>query len=186
MAMVNYPNMELVGDRRSGRIDRRIGRTEGFGKEAHLVNQATTFLHKFNWVAWAVLGMSVFAWAVVSPGPWLVEMYDARNPVLKLDAKVVLATADSVVISATGDKVRSCQYVRLQAYGVDTNGVLYDASIERIDQFEDKDSKPVGSFNFGTWRIWPRGNSVRVQIFSQYLCGQRMVVQRILDLKVPT
>jgi hypothetical protein len=116
---------------------------------------------------------------------WVGELYDEAHPVLSLNARVDYADDAEIVLRAEGRKLRACQYVRLQAYTVDRHGTLSDAQIQRIDQHEDRDAKPLGTFDFGRWRIWPRGDAVAVQVFSQHLCSGRMTVTKVIDVKVP-
>jgi hypothetical protein len=113
------------------------------------------------------------------------DSYDSEFHVLTMTAKVIAANADKVTIHATGEKRRECQYLRLYAYTVHDAGILHDANIQRVDLPEDRDSKPLGSFDFGFWAIWPREDAVGIQVFSEHLCSGRKVVNKIIDIKVP-
>ena len=131
-----------------------------------------------------VLGV-LAGFAAVPMYQWVVESYDSTFHVLRVRADIVSLDATQVTLHATGDKLRACQYIRLQAYTVHDRGILHDAQIMRVDETEDRDNKPPGSFNFGVWRIWPREDATSVQVFSQHLCVGRMVVNKILDVQLP-
>jgi hypothetical protein len=140
-------------------------------------------------IRWTLIS-AIFAGLLLAGGfgtiyQFALEEYDEANHVLLLNAQVVTLDNDSVVIQANGEKLRACQYIRLQAYTLQKNGELLDAQIMRVDQPEDDDVKPLGKFNFGRWKIWPRDGAVGLQVFSQYLCGQRMVVNKVVDLTLP-
>ena len=132
------------------------------------------------------LVLGVFAgFASIPVYQWGADAYDAEFHVLTMKAEVVALSADKVTIHAAGEKRRDCQYLRLYAYTVHTSGQLHDANIMRVDLPEDRDSKPLGSFDFGYWTIWPAGDSIGVQVFSEHLCAGRKVVNKIIDIKVP-
>jgi hypothetical protein len=142
--------------------------------------------HGLKWtIVSAIAAGLLLAGAFSTIYQFALEEYDEMNHVLVLDASVLSVDSDSIVIHAHGEKLRVCQYIRLQAYTVQANGELADAQIMRLDQVEDKDVKPRGKFDFGEWRVWPRDGAVGVQVYSQYLCGQRMVVNKVVDLKLP-
>jgi hypothetical protein len=113
------------------------------------------------------------------------EWFDSGNHVLTLTAHVEELSATEITLHVTGDKRRDCTYVRLQAYTVDDRGVKQDAFVTRVDQQEDHDSKPPGSYDFGVWRIWPRGVATSVQVYSDHICSGRATRAKVLDLKVP-
>jgi len=142
-------------------------------------------IHSMRWT----IGLSILAGLFLSGGfTYLgalgLDLYDAANPVLELNGTIKSLDNDSIVVHAEGEKVRNCQYIRLQAYTLHADGRLHDAQIERVDQHEDHDHKVKGAFDFGTWRIWPKGDAVGLQVFSQHLCSNRMVMSKIFDMKL--
>ena len=110
------------------------------------------------------------------------RMFDDRFPVVDMDGTLIAAAAEEVTITIGGTKNRDCEYLRLQAYTVNANGTLGDASVARIDRFERGDTKPTGKYSIGSWRIWPRGDAVRVIVYANHLCGTRVVQTKIADV----
>ena len=110
------------------------------------------------------------------------RMFDDRFPVVEMSGALISATDGEVILSIGGTKNRDCEYLRLQAYTVNANGTLGDASVSRIDRFERGDTKPKGRYSIGSWRIWPRGDAVRVIVYANHLCGARVVQTKIAEV----
>jgi hypothetical protein len=138
----------------------------------------------FTILAGLVIGVAMTI--VMRPGvDAMLSIYDAANPVIVARGDVITATPDEITIALTATKVRMCQYMRLQAYGRRADGVLDDPNIARIDQTEDRDTKPLGTFSLGVWRIWPRGKATSVVIYSEHSCSGRLVRTKLIDIPVP-
>lgn len=110
--------------------------------------------------------------------------YDASRPVVVMKGSVVKSEDDSVVLTIAGEKLRACTYIRLQAYTAGPDGTLRDAYARREDRPEHADNKPLGTFNLGTWRIWPKGDATRVAVYVEHDCDGRVVKSKIADVEV--
>lgn len=121
---------------------------------------------------------------------WLAALryYDEIRPVVRMDGWVVSRAPDAVVVTFSGEKLRECVYLRLQAYAVTASGTLEDAYIRREDMEARGDTKPLGTFSIGYWRIWPVAGAKAVRVYVQHDCGGRLVQTRFgeLPLTQPT
>lgn len=90
------------------------------------------------------------------------------TPVIKTHVEIAGRDAESVTVHITGEKLRPCNFVGLQAYAIDAEGVMTLANISRPDSTSPPPvTRPVGRFDAGLWRIWPldvRAQSVRVYV----------------------
>jgi hypothetical protein len=109
-------------------------------------------------------------------------IYDNLYPVIKTEGKLLSVGAGEAVIAIVGEKLRPCTYVRIQAYAVGRDGNLEDAFIARIDAPESGETRPVGSYTLGAWRVWPLPNSKGIVVYANHLCGSRLVLTKIADI----
>lgn len=110
--------------------------------------------------------------------------YDDARPVLRMTATVTSVTSDSVVLHLTGEKLRSCRYIRMQAFVRLVDGVLDDIGLLRVDQDEIGSSKPVGKHDFGQWKVWPIKGSRKLVIYAQHDCGDRLVTSKAVEMDI--
>lgn len=110
--------------------------------------------------------------------------YDDARPVVVMTGKLVSRNGDEVYIHMGGKKMRQCDYLRVQAYSRAMDGRLSDSYIRRVDIAERGDSKPIGAFDLGTWRIWPVGDAVGVVVYVQHDCDGRLVTTKIADVPI--
>lgn len=126
----------------------------------------------------AVVGYSV------APGggaDQLYSIYDDLFPVVEMTGHLVSQEEGAAVVTASGEKKRSCQYITLHAYARRAD-VLYDINAERVDKPADGHTKPVGKASIGHWRVWPLYGSDAVVLAVKHSCGGRLVVSKIADI----
>lgn len=110
------------------------------------------------------------------------SQYDRIFPVVEASGALISQGNDEAVVAIGGSIRRNCIRLRLQAYALGTDGNMYDAFIVRTDMPEKPDTRPLGSFQVGTWRVWPLPNSRGLSIYVSHLCGSRIVLTKIVDL----
>ena len=113
----------------------------------------------------------------------LSAVYDEAFPILSVQAEVRIADSERIVVALKGEKYRSCQFLRIDAFTRHDDGVLADAYMRRTDQIQDGSTKPLGRFDMGTWAIWPRDGAMGVVIYSQHACYGRLVQTRLTELR---
>lgn len=113
-----------------------------------------------------------------------IQLYDRAFPPVSMKGEVLRADQYEAVVRIRGQKLRKCTYLRLQALTQDRNGELLDAYIQRIDMVENGDTKAPGNYFFGDWRIFPRSNAVAVIVDANHLCGDRIVVTRVVEVNL--
>lgn len=107
--------------------------------------------------------------------------YDEQHPVVKIKADIQEKKNSHVILQMTGDKYRSCLFIRMQAFTAQGSSPLKDAYKARIDYPEGDITKPVGPINYGLWKIWPIDGADRVIVYVQHDCGGRVVQTKIAD-----
>lgn len=118
--------------------------------------------------------------------PKLLEVYDDHYPVVEMHGTIVSADEGQVIVHMAGRKLRSCKYLSLAGYWRMGDGELKDANEDRIDVLRDGTTRPLGAFDIGVWRIWPRRpGSVAVVVYVSHNCGGRLVVTKIADEVLP-
>lgn len=132
----------------------------------------------------ALIGLT---WAIALPDAigWATDFYDAANPVVRVKYDLVGRSADSVTIHASGKKLRGaeCRLLTMYAYTIDASGENFDANIARLDRPKDERRREEGSYDFGTWGIWPVGpDAVKVQVWLHYSCRGRDVLTKVVDV----
>ena len=111
--------------------------------------------------------------------------YDELRPVVRMSGQLVDADHEQVVLRISGDKLRSCQYLSIAGYWRMRDGTLRDANERRIDQEQAGDTKPVGRYDIGEWRLWPReAGSVAAVCYVSHNCGGRLIVSKIADVEL--
>lgn len=132
---------------------------------------------------WTVLfgALVGFALAPASHTWWLTGLryYDEVKPVVRMSSRLLAHDGDGILVTFSGEKLRACIYLRIQAYTVMPEGALEDAYIRRADLPERGDTKPLGVYSLGTWRIWPVSGAKGVLIYVQHDCDGRLVQTRI-------
>lgn len=59
---------------------------------------------------------------------------------------------------------------------------MTDTFIVRTDIPESRDTKPRGTFDVGTWRVWPLPDSKGIAVYLNHMCGSRLVITQIADI----
>lgn len=113
---------------------------------------------------------------------WLAKQYDKSFPVVVMSGILLSMSNNEAVIALQGRKLRECAYLRTRAYAMDGDGDMHDTYIARADMPETGETRPVGAFQIGVWRVWPLPNSRSVVIYTNHLCGSRIVVTRAADI----
>ena len=108
------------------------------------------------------------------------RLYDNTFPVVTMSGKVTNRMDDFVDVNVGGEKHRPCKFVSLQAF-TRLNGVLRDSNLKRVDMPAAGDTKPLGSFNIGVWRVWPVNGGNEVVMYVTHDCDGRFVVTKIAD-----
>jgi hypothetical protein len=116
----------------------------------------------------------------------LMDVFDARNPVVDMRADLVRLDTSGAVLHLYGHKLRACQYLALDAYAISDSGVMSDINIERIDIPADGNTKPLGTFDVGQWRAWPVAGTKRIVLYVQHNCSGRLIQTRISELPLTT
>jgi hypothetical protein len=124
----------------------------------------------------APLGMSLLNEAYL--------VYDGMFPVIKTEGRLLSAGNNEAVIAIVGEKLRPCTYVRIQAYSVGRDNNLEDAFIARVDSPESGETRPIGTYTFGAWRVWPLPDSKGIVVYVNHLCGSRLVLTKIADISL--
>lgn len=94
------------------------------------------------------------------------------TPVVRASARVVEQVSDSVVVHITGQKLRDCAIVGLQAFALDRSGVMAAATLTKVGATAPLVNRPVGPFDAGWWRVWPTGTTAqRVRIYVTHTCA---------------
>lgn len=139
-------------------------------------------------LAFAALMGTMLPAAIPRIGGAAYDFYDYIFPVLEMEGELSEILADSFVVHIQGEKNRGleCKYISIQAFNVGTDGVRYDAFIERIDRAEEGRTKPAGTYDIGYWRIYPRKQgAVSVQVYITHLCHERRILTKVADVKLP-
>lgn len=139
-----------------------------------------------NSMRWTVLFGLVLG-AMLSPvwhTAWssALHRYDDTFPIVKMTGRLSRQDDESVWVSIQGQKLRMCTYVRVQGYARDSIGMLSDVYTKREDVPERGDTKPVGSYSMGTWRMWPKGQAVAVLMFVLHDCDGRVVLTKVAEV----
>ena len=140
-------------------------------------------LLKMKWTV--ILALLLGFWIAPIGQVWwdsVLDAYDQAKPVVQMNGTLVRQDAESVWLSISGKKLRPCTYIRLNAYGRNSSGVLVDAFARREDQPETGQTKPTGLFSIGLWRVWPKGDATAILVFSQHDCSGRIVLTKIAEV----
>lgn len=137
---------------------------------------------------WTVLS-AVLVGVLMAPlgqGWWAaaLEYYDEIRPVVVMRGEMISGDATEMRLSISGQQLRQCTYLRVQAFGRDAAGRLADAYIRRDDMDERGETKPVGAFALGVWRVWPLDGAVGAVVYVQHDCNGRLVLTKIVDISL--
>ena len=143
-------------------------------------------LHSMSKMRWTLV-LAAVAGALMAPvgQAWwtsLLTAYDEQRPIVSMRAVVTSSDEESITVNIDGRKLRQCDYIRMQAYARSPQGNLTDAYIRRLDRQELGDTKPLGWFNVGSWRIWPVNVGSDVLIYVQHDCNGRIVQTKIAEI----
>ena len=110
------------------------------------------------------------------------DAFDDAYPVLVMRGEVRSVSQDEVILQISGEKKRSCQFLRISAYTRDAVGNMQSANIKRIGVQELGITRPIGKADIGTWRIWPRDGASGVLVFVTHNCSDRTVTTKVADV----
>lgn len=149
---------------------------------AELRDQCAFCLRAWNrlWpMRWTVIVGVVFGILISTslPSEWFDEIF----PVVVMQAVVVNQSPTEVTVKLSGKKNRDCKYGGITAYS-QVGALLKELNIDRIDRPATDSTHPQGSFDFGTWRIWPTTNTKLVAVYVLYDCGGRQVHVRAAEV----
>ena len=129
---------------------------------------------KWLFVGIFVVGMVLQPTLQLLSSPVL-AFYDWAYPVVVMDADIVARAADSVDLHIYGKKQRDCRYMGIQSF-LKTQAVLSDANQKRTSMPETGQTKPLGNFDIGVWRVWPIAGAEHVLMYVQHSCNGRHVL----------
>lgn len=112
-----------------------------------------------------------------TPWAWI----DSVFPVVSMNAMVIQKMPTEIVVKLAGRKNRDCKYEGVRAYS-QVGDLLRDLNMERIDKPAESITRPVGHFDFGTWRVWPTTTTKTMVIYIQYDCSGRDVHVRAVEV----
>ena len=130
-------------------------------------------------VRWTLLfGIAAgLAMSMLTPMAWI----DALFPVVTMQAQVASKTPTEVMVSLSGTKNRECRYDGITAYS-QMGTLLKELNIDRVDRPATDSTHPKGTFDFGTWRIWPTTGTKLVALYVSYDCNGRHVHVRAAEV----
>ncbi len=115
---------------------------------------------------------------------WVEDRYDAAYPVVEMTGTLLSQQTGEAIIALDGRKIRDCIYLRTRAYAIDSTGHLNDTFIARVDMPETGETRPAGDFRGGMWRVWPLPNSRGIVVYTNHLCGSRVVVTKVANINL--
>jgi hypothetical protein len=132
------------------------------------------------WISGPTIAVGVIMGLLMAPlAPFVSEVagewYDGMRPVISAQVRVVEVDEHRAVITMQAEKLRECEYVRLVAYTIDTDGVRRDATIRRIDAETRGITRGIGKYDLGRWEVYPRLGGRMVRIESVHDCDTRQV-----------
>lgn len=134
----------------------------------------------------AIIAFAIGVWmAPAGQAMWNAGMdyYDESYPVLNMTGRLERQDDNNVWIRVSGEKLRECSYIRVQAY-TRNKGVLTDAFHMRDDRPETGHTKPLGTYSIGMWRIWPKGDADTVLMYVQSACDGRLVMTLVAEVSL--
>jgi len=153
------PDWRGMGRRYAGSAFVAGAGSKGRMDMAEILNRTLGRLSAWNWIPYTVIAV-VFAWVA----------WDHTAPVVVAKGELVSREPDNVVIRLAGEKKRECRYVGIQAYSKMQDDTLRDASIRRVDQMANENTRPLGKFDMGVWDIRPTTGATAVEVYVQHSC----------------
>ncbi len=134
-----------------------------------------------------VLGLLLgVALAAVSPllSDAVLDEYDRAHPVWQDGlATQVERQGDAVLLSISGNKVRACNYLRINAQTLARDGTLHAAAISRVDQPEMGSTRLPGRQQVGRYRIVPVAADAReLWVTVEHDCSGRRVMSKLVTV----
>jgi len=117
--------------------------------------------------------------------PMLTEILNdraANAPVVKMGGILTARNDDMVTIALIGEKLRECEFVKMNAFTV-INGEMHDSNLIGPDS-PVRGTRPVGIYNLGEWRVWPTNGAEKVMIFVHHSCNGKTVFTKIADVNL--
>ena len=111
----------------------------------------------------------------------LMAPFDKVYPVVEMQGVIVSRGQSSVDVRIGGTKNRDCTYLGIQAYAT-KGGRLHDLNVLRVDIQEKGDTKQIGIYDIGVWRMWPTDGASKVTVMVQHICAGRLVTTKIAEV----
>lgn len=109
------------------------------------------------------------------------HFYQVFSSVVAMEGRIVAQTPVYVDIHITGEKLRTCAYIRMFSMTLGTNG-LSEARLESVDKPNRGTTKPVGKLDLGVWRVSPVTGSTKASIYVQHDCDSTVVISKIAEV----
>lgn len=119
--------------------------------------------------------------ALAVPAP-MTMLYDAVFPVVTMNSRVVSTSPTEITIGLHGTKNRDCKYLSINAFSR-VGERLQDVNIQRVDKTEEAQTRPIGEYDFGVWRLWPTRAGQQIEVYVQYSCSGRDTFVRVAEVK---
>jgi len=133
-------------------------------------------IRSMRWTILLSIGLGILLSFVT---PW--SFIDSVFPVVVMDHVIVQKGPAEVLVQLSGKKQRDCKYEGISAYN-QVGNILRDLNMERVDKPAAGATRPTGSFDFGTWRIWPTDKTKLIAVYVQYDCSGRDVHVRAAEV----
>jgi hypothetical protein len=101
------------------------------------------------------------------------------TPVIRETAAVIVARDDeSVTVRVTGEKVRDCRLIGLQAFSVH-HSVMLPARMKRLGAELHPIPRPPGPFDMGDVTVWPVSTEAQALVlYALHTCGPQGIEVR--------
>ena len=111
-------------------------------------------------------------------------IYDAVRPVVTGKGSVEKIGEDEVTIKLSGVKHRACERMAQNAYMAAPDGSLTTVNLERLSQGPYGVTRPLGPFDAGLWRVKPLLGYNVLEVYMQYNCGGRFVINKLARVEL--
>lgn len=113
--------------------------------------------------------------------PFGQHFYQENSSVVTMSGKIVAQTPVYVDIHITGEKLRTCSYIRMFSMTLGPNG-LSEARLESVDKPSRGTTKPVGKLDLGIWRVSPVSGATKASIYVQHDCDSTVVISKVAEV----
>lgn len=111
-------------------------------------------------------------------------VYDSMYPPVKMQGTLVEKSMDYAIVHIEGENLRQCKFIQMDSYSRRDGYLRYTSEMPFNQASYDANTRPLGTFDMGNWKVWPTKGADAVFLYMEHDCDNRIVVTKVAEVSL--